>query len=139
MAGYMRQRRLNRQKILRDFLFNQCRKCGEKEDLDFDHIDPNEKTFQLSGRSLDKPWILLLKEVGKCQLLCKKCHSEKTVIERGQVLARGTHGTISAYRYCKCVLCRKSAREISNIYYKTHKRITVNGKRIVIKIKNNSD
>ena len=60
---------------------NACAKCGTtKGPFQFDHKDPKEKEFTIAGKlriKLDK----LLKEVDKCQLLCPKCHLEKTFNE----------------------------------------------------------
>jgi hypothetical protein len=55
-----------------------CIVCGYNKyigSLDFHHLDPNKKEFniaRLKGYSLDK----LSKELDKCVLLCKNCHSE---------------------------------------------------------------
>lgn len=58
-----------------------CEECGYKEHpyaLDFDHIDPSTKHFNI-GRSrakvsIDKIW----EEVAKCRVLCANCHRIKT-------------------------------------------------------------
>ena len=54
-----------------------CQICDYNKSLNalhFHHIDPNEKDFQISGKSLsfDK----LKSEVDKCILVCSNCHSE---------------------------------------------------------------
>ena len=54
-----------------------CINCGYSncmEGLDFHHLDPKEKDFEISGKSyaMDR----LLKEVDKCVLLCSNCHRE---------------------------------------------------------------
>lgn len=54
-----------------------CQICGynkSKNALHFHHLDPNEKDFSISGKSLsfDK----LKTEVDKCILVCSNCHSE---------------------------------------------------------------
>tara|TARA_B100001250_G_C19296069_1_gene569747 strand:- start:62 stop:568 length:507 start_codon:yes stop_codon:yes gene_type:complete len=62
-------------------LGNACARCGTtKGPFQFDHIKPEEKSFTIAGKlriKLPK----LLKEVDKCQLLCGKCHLEKTFNE----------------------------------------------------------
>jgi len=58
----------------------------------------------------------------------------KTLKEKGMEIAKGNHGTLSSYTYCHCKLCKKAKREWFREYYKTHKRVTINGKRKVIKI-----
>lgn len=54
-----------------------CVKCGSTENLHFDHIDPQSRSFKI-GRLLNYSSEELAKEVKKCQLLCRKCHGEKS-------------------------------------------------------------
>lgn len=54
-----------------------CQICDYNKSLNalhFHHLDPNEKDFSISGKSLsfDK----LKSEVDKCILVCSNCHSE---------------------------------------------------------------
>jgi hypothetical protein len=57
-----------------------CKKCGSAEFLDIDHIDPKTKKhnpqdiwhFSEKKRA---------KELAKCQVLCLKCHREKSRLE----------------------------------------------------------
>ena len=58
----------------------------------------------------------------KCQLLCKKHHTDKTIVDTGKKLAKGTHGTISSYRYCKCDACREAANKLSREYRRRKRR-----------------
>jgi len=52
-----------------------CILCGSNENLEVDHIDPNQKvthkiwSFTESKRN---------EELAKCQVLCRECHMEKT-------------------------------------------------------------
>lgn len=99
----------------REALGGQCKECGSKDDLQFDHIDPSTKDHTVTTfKSLSSFWA----EVSKCQLLCVPCHISKTLTDRGQVSARGTHGTLSSYRYCKCDQCKQVKAE----YMKKYKR-----------------
>lgn len=86
--------------------------CEETEGLEFDHIDPKTKTMVIA-----KMWtaseVRFQAELAKCQLLCVPHHLEKTLAERGQRPARGTHGTITAYTHCgppKCEACKAAKR-----------------------------
>jgi len=92
-------------------LGGKCVGCGATKDLEFDHIDPKDKLFTIA-----KLWScsedIFLKEIYKCELKCKECHNKK------HHTAKGTHGTLSAYRYCKCDLCR----EARNKYMREYKR-----------------
>jgi Zn finger protein HypA/HybF involved in hydrogenase expression len=56
---------------------NGCNKCGEKRYylLDFHHIDPKTKLFQISQGG-SKGWNKIEEEIKKCLLLCKNCHTD---------------------------------------------------------------
>ena len=64
----------NKQKCV-DKLGGKCVKCGTTEHLQFDHINPLEKSFTISSNFHRKD---LDEELAKCQLLCWDCHMEKT-------------------------------------------------------------
>ncbi len=54
-----------------------CEICGYDKcegALQFHHINPDEKEFQISDKDILED---LFKEVDKCQLLCANCHIEK--------------------------------------------------------------
>lgn len=129
MRKYILARYRQRRADALTYLGNKCSQCDSKIRLEFDHIDPREKKFEIA-----KMWSVakedFWEEVRKCQLLCKKCHQKKTLKDLGQQDARKTHGTLSSYRYCKCELCRKVKSDYMKIYKRTHKRILKNGKRI---------
>jgi hypothetical protein len=91
---------------LTKLLGGKCTQCGTTKRLQFDHVRPETKSFALGDYILRCSWAKLLAEVKKCQLLCPVCHTLKTLKDRGQVPARGTHGTLAAYRYCHCAICR---------------------------------
>ena len=91
-------------------------KCGAEDNLHFDHINPATKSFTI-GDKITKPRGEILEEIKKCQLLCASCHSDKTISDLGKSKAKGTHGTLSSFRYCKCVLCKQAKRD----YMKTYK------------------
>lgn len=85
-----------------------CKKCGSDKDLEFDHIDPATKEFTLTEKTAWMSKKRLLVELAKCQLLCAVCHTAKTIVDLGHLDARLVHGTLSSYKYCKCVLCKKA-------------------------------
>lgn len=57
-----------------------CQECGYNKNvaaLEFHHLDPNEKDYQLDMRKLSNTsMVKLMEEVGKCILLCANCHRE---------------------------------------------------------------
>jgi transposase len=55
-----------------------CRLCGFAEHagaLQFHHVDPTTKAFQLGGRGLTRSIESLREEARKCILLCANCHA----------------------------------------------------------------
>ena len=85
IVEYNRNRRIERTtthtNILVERLGGQCVKCGTTENLEFDHIYPNDKEFNISSHiscKIDK----LIDEADKCQLLCEECHNQHTIKQR---------------------------------------------------------
>ncbi len=117
MKKYMLKRYHERMDRARQKLGGECCKCGSKENLQIDHIDPSAKSWTMA-----KMWSVNDKsfeeELSKCQLLCQPCHNLKTLDQNGMKPARGTHGTLSSYRYCKCRLCK----DAQNAYMRDWKR-----------------
>ena len=124
MAVYMAERRKTRRTTLIEMSGGKCIKCGSTDDLNFDHKDPKERTFRLTGDALDKAWKKVLEEWGKCQLLCRECHLEKTrdnkennnpppnkgISKWGEVLPE--HGCEAAYAHgCRCAECCKAKHD----------------------------
>lgn len=103
-ALYMKTRRIKRRTSLKLLLGDQCKNCGENNKLEFDHINPETKSFEINGSFLDKPWNLLIEETRKCQLLCNSCHKLKNKIDNGEA----KHGGLTMYTYhkCRCDLCK---------------------------------
>jgi hypothetical protein len=74
------QRRIRdeRRQYLREYLGGKCVRCGSIENLEFDHIIKETKSFTI-GSSLTCFSIEdLILEVDKCQLLCRPCHIDKS-------------------------------------------------------------
>lgn len=72
-----------------------CVDCGETDPivLEFDHVDPKQKSYDISTR-LWQSWKKLLKEIHKCDVRCANCHRRRTA-QRGPA-------------YWKCRLASKS-------------------------------
>lgn len=91
-------------------LGGKCSVCGSTDNLEVDHKDRTKKEFYPTtdrNRSADA----ILRELEKCQLLCKPCHIDKSIAERGHVRSDAAPcGTISAYarRGCRCGPCRSA-------------------------------
>jgi hypothetical protein len=115
MAEYMAKRRADRRKGLIAWLGGVCVRCGTREDLEFDHIDPATLSFRINGPSLDKPWRVLYTEARKCQLLCRQHHWEKT-LENGEVAVVEHGGGSSGKKNCKCQPCKERKAEYMRVY-----------------------
>lgn len=83
-----------------------CKKCGSYEELEVDHIDRSTKSLKPSH-----VWSLTevkrLEELKKCQVLCSKCHKDKTATEKITV----EHGLTRYRNGCKCEICKREAAE----------------------------
>ncbi|ASU00923.1 HNH endonuclease [Bacillus phage Anthony] len=73
--------RVNRQKLkIRavEYKGGACQRCGYNKSyraLQFHHLDPEEKDFQIGGKVM--LWDKIKKELDKCILLCANCHLEE--------------------------------------------------------------
>lgn len=95
MKKYMRDRYARRREDALEYLGGRCLDCGSEENLQFDHIDPSSKEFNigkiLAGANEDK----LYRELNKCQLLCEDCHKAKSKRENA-------NGNIARKMTCGC-------------------------------------
>lgn len=74
-----------------------CAHCGSQDGLQFDHVDPALKSFNIKDNmTLNNPDVRA--ELDKCQLLCRPCHEAKTAQEN----AGFTHGTLYGWMKAKC-------------------------------------
>ena len=79
-----------------------CAKCGSRERLEVDHIDPSKKTLQTRDIWSRTP-ASVAHELANCQVLCHLCHLAKTYNGVGI-----KHGTTTGYKHhkCRCQDCR---------------------------------
>lgn len=77
---YQKQQRNKRKIKLVLLKGGQCEKCGYNKNLhalQFHHINPKEKLFNINGREMySRSMEVLINECNKCQLLCSNCHAE---------------------------------------------------------------
>lgn len=79
-AGRKAHRDRNRE-LAQEYLGGVCASCGTKEQLEFDHINPEDKSYTIGNR-ISSAWETIVTELDKCQLLCSGCHVEKSNEER---------------------------------------------------------
>lgn len=113
--NYHKKRRRERRKKFLALLGNRCEKCGDKNNLEFDHKDPSKKEFGVS-RHINSPDAFVKKEIDKCRLLCKKCHKEKTHKEWDYSSPPTEHGSLWMYKKYLC-RCKKCKEAMSAYYY----------------------
>ena len=98
----MKLRKQQRRAKLIELTGGCCIRCGATKDLEFDHIDPATKRFNVCS-DLTRAWVELVEEASRCQLLCRPCHIDKGAEDRPEP----PHGR---YRYvywqCRCRVCR---------------------------------
>lgn len=80
MREYMLRLYHERMAKAREQLGGRCVRCGETEDLDFDHVDRKQKSFTI-GMMWSLSEVKFQAELMKCQLLCHDCHNKKTTSE----------------------------------------------------------
>ena len=89
--GRKEKRRQKRLQEMKDKLGNKCVKCGATENLQFDHIDPKTKRFNVSPQD---SWEKTLPELYKCQLLCPPCHLKKTMTDDYDIIMEKKYGGV---------------------------------------------
>jgi U3 small nucleolar ribonucleoprotein component len=103
--AYMREYSTNRYRERRESLIlemgGKCVKCAKTSDLEFDHIDPETKSFNISKRLTGASMEDIRAESIKCQLLCVPCHKEKT--SKASFVGHG--GGKTGVAGCRCILC----------------------------------
>ena len=76
-AVVQRRRRVKQQLVLE--AGGACAMCGYDAcaaALQFHHLDPSTKRFDVGSRGLTRSWEALRAEAAKCVLLCANCHAE---------------------------------------------------------------
>lgn len=115
-------RKNKRKELLKELLGGQCVGCGSESNLQFDHVIPEDKSFDIAGNNIELGLERMLIELQKCQLLCIPCHKKKTITD----VAVDEHGVPSMYsnKGCRCEKCRLSwneyTRKHSKKYYYSH-------------------
>ena len=117
MSEYIRQYRQSRRAWGREKLGGECARCGETQDLEFDHIEPATKVKAIASM-LTSSWKSFVAELEKCQLLCRTHHLEKSkAAYAGR--RKWTHGKETMYRNgCRCDPCVVSQQERRRRYRK---------------------
>jgi 5-methylcytosine-specific restriction endonuclease McrA len=101
-------------------LGGKCVVCSTTEGLEFDHVKPDEKEITI-GKLMNYSEERILKELRKCQLLCKECHlakskNEGSLNKEPHNKGKWNHGTTTSYmdKRCRCLECKN--------FYSTYKK-----------------
>lgn len=105
---YHRQYNLERYHRIRseyvEKLGGHCVDCATIDELEFDHVDPSTKEFDI-GKLLNYAKAVRDAEIEKCELRCKPCHQKKTSVN-GDIPAVHHGGGLTGKRNCYCALCK---------------------------------
>ncbi len=82
MRCYLKRRYTERFQAAVRQLGGRCVQCGSMVDLQFDHIQPCTKSFEISDKIAQYAWWRIEVELKKCQLLCFQCHVEKSKLDQ---------------------------------------------------------
>lgn len=99
-------------------LGGKCVWCGATERLELDHINKQDKSFNITQFwSISKE--KFDEELAKCQLLCHDCHVAKSFLDEdwGKGYGPTDHGSSSMYKLgCRCDECKKAYNKVSREY-----------------------
>ncbi len=113
MKSYRERRTAERYELAVQLLGGCCAICNiTNVKFEFDHIDPNTKTFTISTHLWDYSWTRLIAELEKCQLLCSPCHISKSAQEKSVEHGQG----LSGKKNCKCQPCKERKAEYMKYY-----------------------
>jgi hypothetical protein len=115
MRTYLNRRYHERRAEWIEKLGGACIDCGATENLEFDHVDKNLKSFNIAKMLLRRAEVID-PEMQKCALRCEPCHAKKTSQE---AMVHG--GGLSGKKNCKCDPCKARKAEYSKDYYQRNK------------------
>lgn len=101
-------------------LGGKCVGCSTENELEFDHVDPSEKEFNL-GSIWKGTQARIDAELQKCVLRCHSCHVAKSVRE-GDVGTVGHGEGQSGKKNCSCELCAARKAEYMRNYMRQYRQ-----------------
>lgn len=121
---------------------NKCSLCEYDkciDALDFHHLNPDEKDFNISDHGLKMDWPLIKEELDKCILVCANCHREiHSNLAKQELIRLAEHKPEEQIKNSKKVRCINTnevfgscsiAGEKYNIKYFKHIKDVCEGKR----------
>lgn len=117
MRNYMLRRYHTRIAEAKAYLGGKCVDCQTDENLEFDHIIPEDKTFNI-GKVWSYSKVKFWTEIDKCTLRCVTCHKART--SEQQSVDHG--GGLTGKKNCRCDLCSPLKREYVRTWRLSHGR-----------------
>jgi 5-methylcytosine-specific restriction endonuclease McrA len=111
MREYQKARYERRRAMFIEELGGVCVECGLSDNLEFDHINPETKSFNVAKKMANGAEAVLREEIAKCQLLCQSCHKKKSIA--GKEVGHGEG--LTGKKNCRCDLCKPLKNEHSRI------------------------
>lgn len=87
MRETMRGKYAQRKSQALEYLGGKCVDCGSTQMLEFDHVDPSQKSFTIAHKLNTGKWDKIVEELDKCVLRCVPCHAFITAYQRIQNLS----------------------------------------------------
>lgn len=84
MNEYMKARYFRRRAEAIEYLGGKCIDCGHAEMLEFDHVNPAEKSANIGALFASANKEKLQAEIDKCVLRCVACHAHITALQKLQ-------------------------------------------------------
>lgn len=100
-----------------------CARCGYDKNptaLDFHHMNPEEKDFNLSSSNISSNWEFIKPELDKCILLCANCHREvHDEIVQNQIITDLTKKQVHNSKRVRCLNTKEifGSCEIAGNYF----------------------
>lgn len=115
MRDYRKPKYAKRRKEAINALGAICTVCGTTEDLRVVSVlEKANVSTKIGEIAVGK----LSELLANCELVCGECHQLRVTRANGKKPAKGTHGTLSAYRWCgptKCEPCKQAKRDWTKI------------------------
>ena len=76
-AVYARRKKVRQMAV--SYKGGKCENCGYDrciDALEFHHVDPTRKDFNISSKGYTRSWKKVKSELDKCRILCANCHRE---------------------------------------------------------------
>jgi hypothetical protein len=76
-AVYARRKKIRAMAV--EYKGGKCERCSYArciDALEFHHIDPTQKDFNISSKGYTRSWLRVKEELDKCMIVCANCHRE---------------------------------------------------------------